>query len=168
MGRKTTGPNKDSRVAERRNRRVNYKQLGYFFCGDKAMLNWQEKRWVKVVAMVVVAAFLSYDIAWAMDFSPLAVPSIAAQSLPKISTFTPESASTLTKIQEKEGPEDTEISFRSQIVPRKNYEERSGFLRLEAVKNMIQRQMEEIKKPAAICLAVKIGATRLIDNVVIV
>jgi len=34
------------------------------------MLNWQEKTWVKVIAMTLVITFLAYDIAWSMDFSP--------------------------------------------------------------------------------------------------
>ncbi|MDO8603675.1 MAG: cysteine peptidase family C39 domain-containing protein, partial [Candidatus Omnitrophota bacterium] len=109
------------------------------------MLNWQEKKWVKVIAVTVVVTFLVYDIAWAMDFSPLNTPNPSAAGpglLSKIGSFISESI--LHQTPKKEKLEETEISFRSQLVPTKKYEERSGFQRLEAVKNMIKRQMNEM------------------------
>ncbi|MFC1623722.1 cysteine peptidase family C39 domain-containing protein, partial [Candidatus Omnitrophota bacterium] len=121
------------------------------------MLDWQEKKWIKVVAIIVVAAFLTYDIAWATDFSPISIPPIGTKSLPKISipkgddfisgSAISESALDKTqKIQKDELPEETEISFRSQLIPRKKYGEQSGFLRIESVKKMIKRQMDEMKR----------------------
>nr|MBU1327909.1 DUF89 family protein [Candidatus Omnitrophota bacterium] len=33
------------------------------------MLDWQDKPWIKIISAVLVIAFLTYDIAWATDFS---------------------------------------------------------------------------------------------------
>ncbi|MDP8229785.1 MAG: cysteine peptidase family C39 domain-containing protein, partial [Candidatus Gorgyraea atricola] len=112
------------------------------------MLDWQSKKWVKVIAITVVIAFLAYDVAWAMDFSPIAVttsPSAGAPGIiPRIGNFI--SKSILKKDHKEELPEETEITFRSQLVPRKKYGERSGFQRLESVKNMIKRQEEFMRR----------------------
>jgi len=112
------------------------------------MLNWQNKKWVKVIAMIVVVTFLIYDIAWAMDFSPLNAPNSFTTTEPgvfsKINNFI--SKIIFNKTQKEGKFEGTELSFRSQLVPTKKYEERSGFLRLENVKDIIKRQMDEMQK----------------------
>ncbi|MBU1853416.1 MAG: hypothetical protein KJ957_05180, partial [Candidatus Omnitrophica bacterium] len=115
------------------------------------MLGWQGKKWIKVVAITVVIAFLTYDIAWATDFSPItistptsSIPGTSPSLFSKIGSFI--SKSIFKKTQEEETPEETEISFRSQLIPMKKYGERSGFQRLESVKNMIKRQQDEVRK----------------------
>jgi hypothetical protein len=112
------------------------------------MLDWQGKKWVKVIAVTVVIAFLSYDIAWAMDFSPLVsarpAGSAAPQAQSKIQGLISKIIPKKTHIEET--PEETEISFKSQLVPRKKYGEGSGFLRLESVKDMIRRQMNDMER----------------------
>ncbi|MBU4590706.1 MAG: hypothetical protein KKG01_07260, partial [Candidatus Omnitrophica bacterium] len=112
------------------------------------MLDWQGKKWVKVIAVTVVFTFLVYDIAWAMDFSPIAItasPSAEAPGLiPRIGNFI--SKSILKKDHKEELPEETEVSFRTQLVPRKDYGESSGFQRMESVKQMIKRQMEQMRR----------------------
>ncbi|MFC1666909.1 hypothetical protein ACFL0P_03475, partial [Candidatus Omnitrophota bacterium] len=111
------------------------------------MLNWQEKRWVKIVAVTVAVAFLTYDIAWATDFSPLAISdaSTGPGLFSKVSAFISKTVFNRAQTQE-EVQEETEISFRSQLVPRKKYGEQSGFLRLESVRNMIKRQNDEMRR----------------------
>ncbi|MFH1478550.1 MAG: cysteine peptidase family C39 domain-containing protein, partial [Candidatus Omnitrophota bacterium] len=37
------------------------------------MLNWQDKIWIKAIAIAVVIAFLTYDVAWASNFSPVSL-----------------------------------------------------------------------------------------------
>ncbi|MDP8230458.1 MAG: cysteine peptidase family C39 domain-containing protein, partial [Candidatus Gorgyraea atricola] len=109
------------------------------------MLDWQEKRWVKVIAVTVVFAFLTYDIAWATDFSPITIAPISVPNFSTLSKFIP-GTNLIKKTLKTEEPEETEISFRSQLVPRKKYEERSGFQRMESVKKMIKRQIDELRK----------------------
>ncbi|MDP2921394.1 MAG: cysteine peptidase family C39 domain-containing protein, partial [Candidatus Omnitrophota bacterium] len=111
------------------------------------MLDWQNKKWIKVIACVLVITFLAYDIAWATDFSPIALHSAIPGTpgiFPKITSFISEKI--FKKTDKTKKPEETEISFRSQLVPSKKYEERSGFLRLEAVRDMIKRQMDEMQR----------------------
>nr|MBC8473308.1 hypothetical protein [Candidatus Omnitrophota bacterium] len=116
--------------------------------GARPMLDWQGKKWVKVIAISVVVAFLAYDVAWAMDFSPIAItasPSADAPGLiPRIGNFI--SKSILKRDHKEELPEETEISFRTQLVPRKKYGESSGFQRIDSVKNLIKRQMEQMRR----------------------
>ncbi|NQT75977.1 MAG: hypothetical protein HQ566_05590, partial [Candidatus Omnitrophica bacterium] len=112
------------------------------------MLDWQGKKWVKVIAVTVVFAFLTYDIAWAMDFSPLVTTRATAPGAPELQPKIDSSISKILpkKIQEDKDSEETEISFRSQLVPRKKYGERSGFLRMQSVKDIIKRQMNEMQR----------------------
>ncbi|MBU4149128.1 MAG: hypothetical protein KKB52_02110, partial [Candidatus Omnitrophica bacterium] len=107
------------------------------------MLDWQEKKWVKVIAVTVVIAFLSYDIAWATDFSPISLPDSSTSILSKIKNFVSQKIYNNIKIEEIG---DTELLFKSQLVPSKKYEERSGFMRIDTVKQMIKRQMDELQK----------------------
>ena len=54
------------------------------------MLDWQKKKWIKVIASILVITFLAYDVAWAMDFTPLhTVTNTPATSgfLPRITNF---------------------------------------------------------------------------------
>ncbi|MBU1006623.1 MAG: hypothetical protein KKH08_03410, partial [Candidatus Omnitrophica bacterium] len=112
------------------------------------MLDWQNKKWIKVIAVTVVVTFLVYDVAWAMDFSPMAIssaPSASSQGLiPRISDFVSKNILKRTQIQDKS--ETTEILFRTQLVPHKRYGESSGFLRKEATENAIKRQMDFIRR----------------------
>ncbi|MCG2717841.1 MAG: hypothetical protein L6408_03270, partial [Nanoarchaeota archaeon] len=108
------------------------------------MLDWQGKRWLKILSVVLIIAFITYDISWATDFSPISLSSITPGFIPKITNFI--SKNIFKKTQEKENLEETKISFRSQLVPTKKYEERSGFLRLESVKEMMKRQMDDMQK----------------------
>ncbi|MBU4589887.1 MAG: hypothetical protein KKG01_03080, partial [Candidatus Omnitrophica bacterium] len=112
------------------------------------MLDWQGKKWVKAIAICVVVAFLSYDIAWATDFSSI-VP--MAATLPAVPETHPKidisiSEEILKKAEKEEEPEETEISFRSQLIPRKKYGERSGFQRVETMKEMKKRQKDELRR----------------------
>jgi len=116
------------------------------------MLDWQGKKWVKVIAVTVVFTFLVFDIAWAMDFSPIAITAPSSSDtpglLPRIGSFISRS---ILKREHKEEMEDTtEVSFRTQLVPRKKYGEESGFQRIDAVKEMIKRQMDEMNRRQAI------------------
>ncbi|MEE8317940.1 MAG: hypothetical protein V3S13_03420, partial [Candidatus Omnitrophota bacterium] len=83
------------------------------------MLDWQGKKWVKVIAVTVVIAFLSYDVAWAMDFSPLVTAQSAGPAAPqaqsKIQGLISKIIPKKTHIEEPQ--EETEISFKSQLVP---------------------------------------------------
>nr|MBU1328718.1 RHS repeat protein [Candidatus Omnitrophota bacterium] len=108
------------------------------------MLDWQGKRWLKVLSIALIIAFLAYDISWATDFSPISLSSITPGFFPKITDFI--STHIFKKTQEKDNSEETEISFRSQLIPTKKYEERSGFLRLESAKESIERQIDETQK----------------------
>jgi len=111
------------------------------------MLDWQNKKWIKVMAVILVITFLSYDIAWATDFSPLHTATNTATTpgfLPKIGNFISEHILKRTSKAEKAG--ETEVSFRSQLVPTKKYEEQSGFMRLEAVREMIKRQLDDLNR----------------------
>ncbi|MFH1076633.1 MAG: cysteine peptidase family C39 domain-containing protein, partial [Pseudomonadota bacterium] len=112
------------------------------------MLDWQNKKWIKVIAITVVVTFLTYDIAWAMDFSPLAVSASPSETSPKLLTRVNDFISNkiLKRPHEEKESEDTEIVFRTQLVPRKKYGEESGFLRLEATRDAIKRQMEWLRR----------------------
>ena len=116
--------------------------------GARPMLDWQGKRWIKAIAVIVVVAFITYDIAWAMDFSPIAItspsPTQSSSLFSKFGSFI--SKSILKKTDKREEAEETEISFRSQIIPTKKYGEGSGFQRLEAAKDAIKRQIEDVRK----------------------
>src|SRR3989338_6553883 len=108
------------------------------------MLDWQNKKWIKVIAVILIITFISYDIAWATDFSPIYKLNTASFNiLPKITNFISQKILRLPDKPKK--TEDTEISFRSQLIPEKKYGERSGFLRLETVKEMIKRQLDEMQ-----------------------
>ena len=101
------------------------------------MLDWQNKKWIKVIAVIVIASFLSYDVAWATEFSPV---SLSTNSINK------SSLSSLYQSNRSEEDEEIELSFRSQLIPTKKYQERSGFLRMEAMKNEMKRRKDEIRK----------------------
>ena len=45
------------------------------------MLDWQNKTWIKIISTVLIVAFLTYDIAWATDFTPLQKKQYASRSL---------------------------------------------------------------------------------------
>ncbi|HAZ10718.1 MAG TPA: hypothetical protein DCY56_06400 [Candidatus Omnitrophica bacterium] len=45
------------------------------------MLDWQNKPWIKIISTVLIAAFLTYDIAWATDFTPLQKKQYVSRSL---------------------------------------------------------------------------------------
>ncbi|MCX5687295.1 MAG: hypothetical protein NTV71_01390, partial [Candidatus Omnitrophica bacterium] len=49
--------------------------------GEELMLDWQCKTWIKIISVVMVAAFLTYDIAWATDFTPIQRKQYASRSL---------------------------------------------------------------------------------------
>ncbi|MFA5389318.1 MAG: cysteine peptidase family C39 domain-containing protein, partial [Candidatus Omnitrophota bacterium] len=124
---------------------VRIRHLGYFFVEEKPMLDWQSKKWIKVIAVILVVTFISYDIAWSIDFSPLPLTKTSTSGFfPKITNFIFEKI--LHKTDKSNKPDETEVSFRSQLVPTKKYEERSGFSRLEAVREMIKRQMDDLGK----------------------
>ncbi|MEK6732302.1 MAG: cysteine peptidase family C39 domain-containing protein, partial [Candidatus Omnitrophota bacterium] len=108
------------------------------------MLDWQNKKWIKVIAVILVITFISYDIAWAVDFSPLPLFKTTPNFIPKIKDFI--SKNIFKKPSPAKKPEETEISFRSQLIPSKKYEEDSGFQRLDTVKEMMKRQMEEMQR----------------------
>ncbi|MBU1912482.1 MAG: hypothetical protein KKB22_02990, partial [Candidatus Omnitrophica bacterium] len=108
------------------------------------MLDWQNKKWIKVIATILVVTFLSYDIAWAVDFSPMPIHAPTLGIFPKITNFI--SRHILKKTSNTEEPQETEIAFRSQLVPTKKYEEQSGFMRLEAVREMIKRQLDDLNR----------------------
>ena len=108
------------------------------------MLDWQNKKWIKVIAVILVVTFLSYDIAWAVDFSPMPIHVPTLGIFPKITNFI--SQHILKKTGNTEQPKETEIAFRSQLVPTKKYEEQSGFMRLEAVREMIKRQLDDLNR----------------------
>ena len=107
------------------------------------MLDWQEKKWIKVVAIIVIASFLSYDIAWATEFSPV-FPSLNTTTKSTLSKII--KSEELEKLEESEEDEEIELSFRSQLIPTKKYSERSGFLRMESVKDTVERQRAEMER----------------------
>ena len=45
------------------------------------MLDWQGKTWIKIISLVLIIAFLTYDIAWATDFTPIQKKQYASRSL---------------------------------------------------------------------------------------
>ena len=51
------------------------------------MLDWQNKKWIKVIAVILVVTFVSYDIAWAVDFSPTPLTKAVPHFIPKILDF---------------------------------------------------------------------------------
>ena len=108
------------------------------------MLDWQNKNWIKVIAVILVVTFISYDIAWAVDFSPAPLVKNTPQFIPKILNFI--SNSIFKKADKSKKSEETEVSFRSQLIPSKKYEEDSGFQRLDTMKEMIKRQMEDMQR----------------------
>lgn len=75
------------------------------------MLDWQGKKWIKAIAVIVVFAFMTYDIAWAMDFTPMRVSNVPTTETPgllsRVGDFI--SKSVLKKSQQEEQPEDTDI-----------------------------------------------------------
>nr|MBU1328765.1 hypothetical protein [Candidatus Omnitrophota bacterium] len=91
----------------------------------KPMLDWQGKRWLKVLSIALIIAFLTYDISWATDFSPISLSSITPGFFPKITDFI--STHIFKKTQEKDNSEETEVFFRTQLVPKKEYASRSIF-----------------------------------------
>ncbi|MDP2910891.1 MAG: hypothetical protein Q8N76_00930, partial [Candidatus Omnitrophota bacterium] len=116
------------------------------------MLDWQNKKWIKVIAVILVITFISYDIAWAVDFSPIPLFKTAPNFIPKITDFI--SNKLLRRFvprnnaihDQNQKPQETELSFRSQLIPSKKYEEDSGFQRLDTVKEMMKRQMEDMQR----------------------
>ncbi|MCX5692590.1 MAG: cysteine peptidase family C39 domain-containing protein [Candidatus Omnitrophica bacterium] len=112
------------------------------------MLDWQNKKWIKVIAVILVITFISYDIAWAVDFSPIPLFKTTPNFIPKITDFI--SSHIFKKTQKNQKPQETELSFRSQLIPSKKYEEDSGFQRLDTVKEMMKRQLEDMQRRQAI------------------
>ncbi len=89
------------------------------------MLDWQGKRWLKIISVALIIAFVTYDISWATDFSPIPLSNITPGFIPKITNFI--SKNIFKKTQEKQKSEETEIYFKSQLVPKKEYASRSIF-----------------------------------------
>jgi len=104
------------------------------------MLDWQNKTWIKIISVVLIVSFFAYDISWATDFSPISLSSITPGFIPKIANFISENI--FKKTQEKENSSETEVSFRSQLVPNKQYVSRSLFKNKKVDYDAISSQNE--------------------------